>query len=98
MPIIATTSPNYQNTGAWRYSRELGYTFYFPNIINSPNDFELYTVVTSSNGSNLNPWICPPQGYKIFEYSSSISTVYTSSYFLNGNTPPVTIVPPAFPC
>jgi hypothetical protein len=98
MPIIATTSPNYQNTGVWRYSRELGYTFYFPDVVNSPNDFELYTVVTSSNGSNLNPWVCPPQGYKIFEYSSSISTVYTSSYFLNGNTPPVTINPPAFPC
>lgn len=98
MPIIGTTNPNSQNTGVWRYARELGFTIYFPDLINSPNNFELYTKVTGSGGAGFTGWECPPQGYKIFEYSSSISTVYTSSYFLNGNTPLVTIVPPAYPC
>jgi hypothetical protein len=98
MPTIGNSSAIYSNTGVFRFSRELGYTFHFPDLINSPNDFILYTQVTSSNGSTLNAWACPPEGYKIFEYSSSISTVYTSSYFFNGNVPPVIIVPPAFPC
>jgi hypothetical protein len=82
------------NVGFYNYGQEAGFFAYFPNLTSSADWFQIYTMVSSSNGwptsqggiYNISP------GQMIYEYSASIGTVYSSSYFDNGS-PIVTIEP-----
>jgi hypothetical protein len=91
MPYTANgyvTSPGY---GYTNYGFESSFFFKFPNLIQDSNWFQIYTGVTSSNGFYVGPsQYSPTPGYMIYEYSASIGTVYSSSYFVNG-APIVTI-------
>jgi hypothetical protein len=103
-PTLVSSSMPYINnaTGAWTLAyyqgTEMQYIFHFPNILTDSNWFKLYTNVTSSNGLQIQPseYTNPPttaiQPHLIYEYSASIGTVYSSSYFVNG-APILTIDP-----
>jgi len=86
------------SNGAYYQGTEMQYIFHFPNILTDSNWFKLYTNVTSSNGLQIQPneYTNPPttaiQPHLIYEYSASIGTVYSSSYFVNGS-PILTIDP-----
>jgi len=85
-------------SGAYYTGTEFQYIFHFPNILTDPSRFKLYTNVTSSNGLKIvpNQYANPPQSgihpHLIYEYSASIGTVYSSSYF-NDGAPILTIDP-----
>ena len=85
-------------SGAYYTGTEFQYIFHFPNILTDPSWFKLYTNVTSSNGLKIvsNQYANPPQSgihpHLIYEYSASIGTVYSSSYF-NDGAPILTIDP-----
>jgi hypothetical protein len=70
--------PGYRNGGS-----EGLYTINFPNLTSSVDWFQIYTGVTSSNGILQTPF------QMIYEYSASVGTVYSSSYFVG--VPTVTI-------
>jgi hypothetical protein len=82
---------NTVNSGFYNYGQEAGFLMYFPNSTGSSDWFQIYTFVSSSNGNSLNP-NTPTPGQMIYQYSASIGTVYSSSYFVNG-APTVTIDP-----
>jgi hypothetical protein len=96
MPYLITS--NGPSSGAYYTGTELQFIWYFPNILTDPSWFKLYTNVTSSNGLQIvpNQWVNPPQSgiqsHLIYEYSASIGTVYSSSYF-NDGAPILTIDP-----
>ena len=82
---------NSVNLGYYNWGQEGGYLMRFPNLTSSAEWFQIYTTVSSSNGytPSLN---IPTPGQMIYEYSASIGTVYSSSYFDNG-APILTIEP-----
>jgi len=88
-------------TSAYYQGTEMQYIFHFPNILTDPNWFKLYTNITSSNGLQIqyNEYTNPPtsilQPHLIYEYSASVGTVYSSSYFVNGS--PILTIDPIFP-
>jgi len=95
MPIEQPTYwDNSINTGFYHYGQEAGFFAYFPNLTGSADWFQVYTMVSSSNGWPALPGgiYTPSPGQMIYEYSASIGTVYSSSYFDNG-APIVTIEP-----
>jgi hypothetical protein len=82
---------NTGNYGFYNYGQEAGFFMYFPNLTASSDWFQIYTMVSSSNGYSPSIYT-PTPGQMIYEYSASIGTVYSSSYFVNG-APTVTIDP-----
>ena len=93
MPYII---PNPSDTGVYYYGIELEFLVNFPNLTGSSDWFRLYTNVTSSDGQRISqaPWSNPPQypSNLIYEYTASVGTVSSSSYFING-APIFTITP-----
>ena len=84
---------NWINNGFLYEGKEAGFLMRFPNLTASSDWFQIYTAVSSSNGyANAFPALSPIPGQMIYEYSASIGTVYSSSYFVNG-APTVTIDP-----
>jgi hypothetical protein len=97
---ISIGSSNQLSLGAFYSGYELAFSLYFPDLAADPHWFQIFTTVTSSYSTTLNPQVglySPPEGYKIYEYSASIETVYTSSYFWNGS-PTLTLTPPPAGC
>jgi len=96
MPYIYNTPINYSSNGAYYTGDELYFVIYFPNLTGSSDWFQLYTNVTSSNGMGIStyPFSVPPppslNSHLIYEYTASVGTVHSSSYFVNGS-PTVTI-------
>ena len=91
MPFTELGATGWNNPGYGNYGIELSNIWNFPNLTASSDWFQLYTGVTSSNGYSPNPY-APTPGNMIYEYSASVGTVYSSSYFVNG-TPTVVIEP-----
>lgn len=91
MPYGLDVGNNWSNNGFYNEGMEAGFLMYFPNLTSSSDWFQIYTVVSSSNGYYNSPH-APTPGQMIYEYSASIGTVYSSSYFVNG-APTVTIDP-----
>ena len=90
MPIICSANNSY-------YANEGREFFYFTKLtgsnLNPPySHIQIYTRMTSSNGS----FFYPPQ--LIYEYSNSIATVYSSSYFNNGSLDLEFAYSPNWPC
>jgi hypothetical protein len=96
MPYINNTPINNSSNGAYYTGDELYFVIYFPNLTGSSDWFQIYTNVTSSNGMGIStyPYSAPPppslNSHLIYEYTASVGTVYSSSYFVNGS-PTVTI-------
>jgi hypothetical protein len=96
MPYLITSGG--PSSGAYYTGTELQFIWHFPNILDDPDWFRIYTNVTSSNGLQIvsNQYANPPQSgiqpHLIYEYSASIGTVYSSSYF-NDGAPILTIDP-----
>ena len=88
---VPTYWNNSVNLGYYNWGQEVGYLMRFPNLTSSAEWFQIYTTVSSSNGytPSLN---IPTPGQMIYEYSASIGTVYSSSYFDNGS--PTIIIDP----
>jgi hypothetical protein len=93
MPYGTSISPTatFLNVGYTLSGFESGFFISFPNLTGSSDWFQLYTFVSSSNGQTPNQF-SPTPGQMIYEYTASIGTVYSSSYFVNG-APIVTIDP-----
>jgi hypothetical protein len=93
MPYIAEYGGiNAGGTGTFYRGVEISFSYYFPNLTGSSDWFQIYTNVTSSTGYELNPpYLNPPPypGNLIYEYTASVGTVYSSSYFVG--VPTVTI-------
>jgi len=90
MPVTTTANTLY-------YANEGREYFYFTKLtgsnLNPPySHIQIYTQMTSSNGS----FFYPPQ--LIYEYSNSIATVYSSSYFNNGSLDLEFAYSPNWPC
>jgi hypothetical protein len=82
---------SYAGTGYKNSGFEASYIINFPNLTASSDWFQIYTGVTSSNGTFLQGgYWSPTPGAMIYEHSASIGTVYSSSYFVNG-APTLTI-------
>jgi hypothetical protein len=64
------------------------------NLTPPYSNIKIYTKVTSSDGNNLNS----PLGQLIYEYSNSIATVHSSSYFHNGSLDLQFAYSPNWPC
>ena len=97
MPYDQYGSLIYGGSGYLNFGNEAAYLIKFPNLTASVDWFQIYTGVTASNGTGVASGniYSPTPGYMIYEYSASIATVYSSSYFVNG-TPTLTI-DPTFP-
>ena len=82
------------NLGYADQGYEAGFMMYFPNLTASSDWFQIYTMVSSSNGEFVSPngIYIPSPGQMIYEYSASIGTVYSSSFFIGG-APVVSIDP-----
>ena len=93
MPYETSWAPNanFANPGCVIHGIEYGVYINFPDLTGSSDWFQLYTQVSSSNGYTVDQWNLIP-GQMIYEYTASIGTVYSSSYFVNG-APIVTIDP-----
>jgi hypothetical protein len=94
--LVPSTMPNevygsliFLDTGYRNAGQEEYFSMNFPNLTASVDWFQIYVNVTSSNGIFQTP------GYKIYEHSASIITVYTSSYFVDGA--PILVIDPTFP-
>ena len=88
MPYII----NGDNQSAIYRGTESEFLIYFPNLTGSSEWFQIYTNVTSSNGyvnANANSAPPPIPSNLIYEYTASVGTVYSSSYFVG--VPTVTI-------
>jgi hypothetical protein len=83
-----------------------GYQVRFPHLTSSfnyslsTNDFEIYALQNTTNTGSLNhtqgvsPLPCTdPSGSLIYSYIGGVATMYTSSYFFQGNTPTLIIDP-----
>jgi hypothetical protein len=94
MPYSINVGNNYNNHGFYNQGMEAGFFIHFPDLTGSSDWFQIYTIVSSSNGQYASPgnYNSPSPGQMIYQYSASIGTVYSSSYFVNG-APTVTIDP-----
>ena len=94
MPITRPVNNIFYSNGSYYDGTEEGFFMYFPNLTASSDWFQIYTMVSSSNGQSVSPntTFSPSPGYMIYQYSASIGTVYSSSFFVNGS-PTVTIQP-----
>jgi hypothetical protein len=92
MPSSLNSPASSTGNGYTNYGYESYYLTRYPNITQDPNWFQVYTKLTSSN-SVLLPDLLP--NLMIYEYSASIGTVYSSSYFVDGS--PILIIDPSFP-
>jgi len=83
------------SNGYHNYGYEYGYKIIISGSSLTPpySNIKIYTQVTSSNGSYLTS---PPR--LIYEYSNSIATVYSSSYFHNGSLDLQFAYSPSWPC
>jgi hypothetical protein len=88
---VPTYWNNSVNLGYYNWGQEAGYLMYFPNLTASSDWFQIYTVVSASNGYSPSINI-PTPGQMIYQYSASIGTVYSSSFFENGS--PTVIIDP----
>jgi len=84
MPYSTNGYPTLTHVGFSNYGYDIHYFLKFPNLTASVDWFQIYTGVTSSNGGHVGPLYTPSPQYMIYEYSASIGTVYSSSYFING--------------
>jgi hypothetical protein len=96
MPYTELGYTSWSNFGYYNAGWEAGFAIYFPNTTGSSDWFQLWTLVSSSNGQINNPYALTP-GQMIYEYTASIGTAYSSSYFIDG-LPTVTITPPPAGC
>jgi hypothetical protein len=101
-----TPCPNYpisssmpSNNQAYNlYWSNSGFEYVYNTVISGSNlnppysNIKIYTQVTSSNGDIL------PQSQLIYEYSNSIATVHSSSYFVNGSLDLEFAYSPNWPC
>ena len=86
MPYTYNVGNNFGSSkGAYYGGKEMSFTYNFPNLTASTDWFQIYTNLTSSAGSTSTNTL-------IYEYSASIGTVYSSSYFIGGS--PTLIIPP----
>jgi len=91
MPYEQYGYTSYASTGYKNSGFEASYIINFPNLTASSDWFQIYTGVTSSNGTFLQGgYWSPTPGAMIYEHSASIGTVFSSSYFVNG-APTLTI-------
>ncbi len=71
---------SYASTGYKNSGFEASYIINFPNLTASSDWFQIYTGVTSSNGTFLQGgYWSPTPGAMIYEHSASIGIVYSSS-------------------
>jgi hypothetical protein len=94
---ISSSMPNISSLNSIYYINEGREYFYFTKFtgsnLNPPySHIQIYTQMTSSNGS----FFSPPQ--LIYEYSNSIATVHSSSYFVNGSLDLEFAYSPNWPC
>jgi hypothetical protein len=91
MPTISTNNAQYYINEGWDYSYRA--TLSGSNLTPPYSNIKIYTKVTSSSGIlNTSP------GQLIYEYSNSIATVYSSSYFVNGSLDLQFAYDPSWPC
>jgi len=90
MPSVQGGSLGLLSTGYKHFGQEEFFTINFPNLTSSVDWFQIYANITSSTGGPLQS-----PGYKIYEHSASIVTVYASSYFVDGA--PILVIDPTFP-
>ena len=96
MNININGGTSFPSTGYRNSGTEGGFIFVFPSASTSPDWFQVYTQITSSLNYFNAQFIYPPiPGQMIYEYSASIGTVYSSSYFVNGS--PILTIDPTFP-
>jgi hypothetical protein len=94
-PTLISSSMPYieNNSGLISFAgKESEFLIYFPNLTGSSEWFQIYTNVTSSNGYTAATTFGPPPPIPsnlIYEYTASVGTVYSSSYFVG--VPTVTI-------
>jgi len=96
MPLVsnfgnASYWNSYPNDGFYNVGTEEGFLMYFPNLSASSEWFQVYTMATSSLGGPYDIYN-PIPGQMIYQYSASIGTVYSSSYFVNGS--PTVVIDP----
>jgi hypothetical protein len=96
MPYPELGYTQWSNYGYYNLGYETGFSIYFPNTTGSSDWFQLWTLVSSSNGQYNDINALTP-GQMIYEYTASIGTAYSSSYFIDG-LPNVTITPPPAGC
>jgi hypothetical protein len=93
--LVSSSMPyiiNGYNQSAIYRGTESEFLIYFPNLTGSSEWFQIYTNVTSSNGYIAATTFGPPPPIPsnlIYEYTASVGTVYSSSYFVG--VPTVTI-------
>jgi hypothetical protein len=94
---ISSSMPTICSVNSLYYANEGREYFYFTQLtgsnLNPPySHIKIFTQITSSDGS----FFSPPQ--LIYEYSNSIATVYSSSYFNNGSLDLEFAYSPNWPC
>jgi hypothetical protein len=95
---ISSSMPNTSFGLNALYYSNIGYEFWYnisltgSNLTPPYSNIQIYTKVTSSDGS----FFSPPQ--LIYEYSNSIATVHSSSYFNNGSLDLEFAYSPNWPC
>jgi uncharacterized membrane protein len=94
---ISSSMPAITPVNSLYYANEGREYFYFTQLtgsnLNPPySHIKIFTQITSSDGS----FFSPPQ--LIYEYSNSIATVYSSSYFVNGSLDLQFAYSPSWPC
>ena len=101
-PISSSMPDPYEGYNSL-YWANTGYEYWYSFSLTGSNlnppysDIKIYTYVTSSDG-NYNFQNDPPPSQLIYEYSNSIATVYSSSYFNNGSLDLQINYDPNWPC
>ena len=90
-PYVGYNSLHWANTGV-EYWYNINLT---GSNLNPPySTIKIYTQITSSDGN----YLTSIPGQLIYEYSNSIATVYSSSYFHNGSLDLQFVYSPSWPC